>query len=89
MKTIRELRHQRGWSQSQLALRIEVHPQAVYLWESGRRMPQVQQVRKLGQLFGLCSDEITLLDPALRSRSRQGTTARSEDKSVVDDTQPA
>ncbi len=63
MKTIRALRQEREWSQFELAVRIGVHPQAIYLWESGRRVPQVPQLRKLGQLFGLCSDDIDLIDP--------------------------
>jgi transcriptional regulator with XRE-family HTH domain len=60
MKTIRALRQERGWTQFELALKVGVQPQAVYLWESGRRTPQVPQLRKLGQVFGLCSDEIDL-----------------------------
>jgi transcriptional regulator with XRE-family HTH domain len=60
MKTIRQLRQDQGWTQFELALRVGVQPQAVYLWESGRRLPQVPQLRKLGQLFGICSDEIAL-----------------------------
>ena len=60
MKTIRHLRQARGWTQFELALRVGVQPQAVYLWESGRRTPQVPQLRKLGAAFGLCSDEIEL-----------------------------
>lgn len=60
MKTIRELRQERGWTQYELAVKVGVHPQAVYLWESGRRTPQVPQLRKLGRLFGMCSDDIEL-----------------------------
>lgn len=60
MKTIRQLRQEQGWTQFELALRVGVQPQAVYLWESGRRMPQVPQLRALGQLFGICSDAIVL-----------------------------
>ena len=60
MKTIRELRQDRGWTQFELALKVGVQPQAVYLWESGRRTPHVPQLRKLGELFGMCSDEIAL-----------------------------
>src|SRR4051812_46632771 len=60
MKTIRALRQDQGWTQFELALRVGVQPQAVYLWESGRRVPQVPQMRKLGELFGICSDEIIL-----------------------------
>lgn len=59
--TIRALRQAQGWTQFELALKIGVQPQAVYLWESGRRIPQVAQLRKLGELFGLCSDEIDLV----------------------------
>jgi transcriptional regulator with XRE-family HTH domain len=61
VKTIRELRRARGWTQFALALRVGVQPTAVYLWESGRRTPQVPQLRKLGEAFGLCSDEIVLV----------------------------
>jgi DNA-binding XRE family transcriptional regulator len=64
MKTIRQLRREHGWTQYELAIRVGVHPQAVYLWESGRRTPQVPQLRKLGQIFGMCSDDIDLEDLA-------------------------
>jgi DNA-binding XRE family transcriptional regulator len=64
MKTIRQLRQDHGWTQFELALRVGVQPQTVYLWESGRRMPQVPQLRTLGRLFGICSDEILLEAPA-------------------------
>jgi transcriptional regulator with XRE-family HTH domain len=60
MKTIRQLRQERGWTQYELALQVGVQPQAVYLWESGRRMPQVPQLRRLGEVFALCSDLIDL-----------------------------
>ena len=84
MKTIRELRQERGWTQYELAVKVGVHPQAVYLWESGRRTPQVPQVRKLGRLFGMCSDEIELEHlsvPDSRGRpSRPRIIAQSEDR---------
>jgi DNA-binding XRE family transcriptional regulator len=60
MRTIREYRRERSWTQFQLALAIGVQPQTIYLWESGRRLPQVPQLRKLGEVFGVCSDEIVL-----------------------------
>lgn len=60
MHTIRRLRIQRGWTQYELAIQVGVQPQAVYLWESGRRSPQVAQMRKLGKLFEICSDDIVL-----------------------------
>lgn len=60
MKTIRALRQEHGWTQFELALMVGVQPQAVYFWESGRRTPQVPQLRKLGEIFGMCSDDIDL-----------------------------
>lgn len=66
MQTIRKLRQQQEWTQYELALKVGVQPQTIYLWESGRRTPQVAQMRELGQLFGLCSDEIEL-EPRVES----------------------
>jgi len=68
MNTIRALRQAQGWTQFELALKVGVQPQAVYLWESGRRTPQVLQLRRLGQVFGLCSDQIDL-EPASNKMS--------------------
>ena len=74
MKTIWELRRERGWTQFDLALAVGVQPQTVYLWESGRRQPKVAQMRKLGQVFGICSDEIDLMPAreSYRASSRDG-----------------
>src|SRR5215212_8905818 len=77
MKTIRALRQEQGWTQFELALRVGAQPQAVYLWESGRRTPQVPQLRKLGQLFGICSDEI-VLEPVSESSAVTGHRARAQ-----------
>lgn len=76
MKTIRALRLEQGWTQFELAMRVGVQPQAVYLWESGRRVPQVPQMRRLGQLFGICSDEISL-EPVADSPAAPGGRARA------------
>ncbi len=77
MKTIRELRHERGWTQFELALAVGVQPQTVYLWESGRRLPLVPQMRRLGQVFGLCSDEIAL-EPEAEPRRGAPHRARGD-----------
>lgn len=76
MKTIRALRQEQGWTQFELALRVGVQPQAVYLWESGRRMPQVPQLRRLGELFGICSDEI-ILEPIGEASTVTGHRTRA------------
>jgi DNA-binding XRE family transcriptional regulator len=88
MKTIRTLRQEQGWTQFELALRVGVQPQAVYLWESGRRVPQVPQMRRLGQLFGICSDEIilepvsdpsTVMEHQARARRHRGERTLGRD----------
>jgi DNA-binding XRE family transcriptional regulator len=64
VKTIRALRRERGWTQFELALMVGVQPQAIYLWETGRRTPLVPQLRKLGEIFEMCSDDIVLVQQA-------------------------
>ena len=76
MQTIRELRQARNWTQYELALKVGVQPQAVYLWERGQRLPQVVPMRKLGELFGLCSDEI-ILEPISEASTVTGHQARA------------
>ena len=68
MKSIRTLRLERGWTQIELAMKVGVQPQTVYFWESGRRMPLVPQLRRLGQLFEMCSDEIKLESQSLSAQ---------------------
>ena len=62
MKTIRQLRLERGWSQAELATRLEVTPHAVYMWERGRRVPRLMTMHKMEQLFGMNSDDIALIE---------------------------
>ena len=70
MKSLRTLRLERGWTQFELALKVGVQPQTIYLWESGRRTPQVPQMRRLGAVFGICSDHIDL-DPGQSNDATQ------------------
>jgi transcriptional regulator with XRE-family HTH domain len=63
MKTIRELREERGWSQYELAVKLGVHPSTVYEWERGRKMPKIPQFRKLAQVFSMPMEEIEILEP--------------------------
>jgi DNA-binding XRE family transcriptional regulator len=80
MKTIRELRCERGWTQFELAVAVGVQPQTIYLWESGRRLPQVPQMRKLGEVFGMCSDDIAL-EPLVNRRGAARAVTRDGEAS--------
>ncbi len=58
MKTIRELREERGWTQLDLANRLGVTPATVYNWERGKYEPKASQLRALARAFGVSMDEI-------------------------------
>jgi transcriptional regulator with XRE-family HTH domain len=62
MKTIRQLREDRGWTQVDLAVKIDVAPSTIYNWERGKFEPRVSQLRDLAEVFGVRMDEIELLD---------------------------
>jgi transcriptional regulator with XRE-family HTH domain len=62
MKTIRELRTELGLTQLEVAYRIGVTPLSVSNWERGVSAPTVAKLRKLAELFGVASDDITLVE---------------------------
>ena len=64
MKTIRQMREERGWTQVDLAHRIDVAPATIYTWERGKFEPRASQLRKLAEAFGVRMDEIALIEPA-------------------------
>jgi transcriptional regulator with XRE-family HTH domain len=60
MKTIRQLREERGESQGQLAMALGVAVDNVVEWEEGMASPSVTSVRALTEHFGVGEDEIDL-----------------------------
>ena len=58
MKTIRELREARGWTQLDLANQLGITPSAVYNWERGKHEPTATMLRKMARLFGVSMDDI-------------------------------
>jgi transcriptional regulator with XRE-family HTH domain len=60
MKTIRQLRDGKGWTQVELAHRIGVTPSTIYNWERGRFTPRVEQLRALAGVFGVRMDDVAL-----------------------------
>ena len=61
MKTIRQLREERGWTQLHLAVRLGVTPVTIYNWEQGRSQPRVAQFRQLARLFDVSMDDVALV----------------------------
>ncbi|MBE6673946.1 MAG: helix-turn-helix domain-containing protein [Ruminococcaceae bacterium] len=57
------LRKRKGWSQEQLAGKLEVSRQAVYKWEAGISQPEIDKLKKISKLFEISFNE--LLDDEL------------------------
>ena len=53
---IMKLRKQKGWSQEELALRLNVSRQSVSKWESMTSLPDLDKIIKLSELFGVSTD---------------------------------
>lgn len=60
MKTIPELRLERGWKQIDLAVKLGVALSTISNWETGSTEPSASQFRKLAELFGVSMDIIEL-----------------------------
>ncbi len=50
------LRKKNGWSQEELAEKMQVSRQAVSKWESAQAVPSLEKVLMLGSLFGVTTD---------------------------------
>lgn len=50
------LRKKNGWSQEELAEKINVSRQAVSKWESAQTVPDLEKILMLGALFGVTTD---------------------------------
>ena len=50
------LRRRFGWSQEELAERLDVSRQSVSKWESGASQPEIDRVVALSRVFGVSTD---------------------------------
>ena len=50
------LRKKNGWSQEELADKMNVSRQAVSKWESTQSIPDLEKILQLGTLFGVTTD---------------------------------
>lgn len=72
MKTIRELREERGWTQLELAVKVGVTPSTVWSWEKGRYEPRASQLRAIAETFGVSMDDIALALEREKPATRRG-----------------
>ena len=69
MKTIRQLREERGWSQRELARRVGVSNVAIWYWENGERVPGANQLRAVAATLSVSMDDIDFARPAIQETS--------------------
>ena len=55
---IRELRGNRGWSQAELAVRLDVSPQTINAIETGKYDPSLPLAFAIARLFGASIESI-------------------------------
>ena len=53
---IMTLRKKAGWSQEELAARLNVSRQSVSKWESAQSMPDIDKIVQLSSLFSVTTD---------------------------------
>ena len=61
-KTLKQLREESGLTQLEVAYKLGVTPQTVYMWESGRREPLAKIFVKLARLYNVSPFDIDLMD---------------------------
>lgn len=73
------LRMERGWSQAELARRLDVDRSRLSRWERGTHMPPIETLCELSELFGVTLDFLISGQTGLQqqmSRSQRKTAAR-------------
>lgn len=73
---LQELRKKAGYSQEQVAEQLGLSRQAVSKWESGQGKPEIDNVVKLMELYGVSADYILL---GIENRA---TTPATEKKKI-------
>lgn len=67
-KNLRQLRHEKEWSQKELAAHLRVSQSTVTQWENGHKFPDKPNIERLAEVFGI--SEIEVFAAALRSGKR-------------------
>lgn len=64
------LRKRNGWSQEELAFRLDVSRQAVSKWEMGDSVPDLDKILKMSEIFG-CTTDYLLKDESAPAESAE------------------
>lgn len=72
------LRKKQGWSQEDLAEKVDVTRQTISKWESRQTMPEVDKVIKLSKLYNLTMDELLYGEDKIETESIKSNTVIAE-----------
>ena len=78
---IRALRKKQGLTQEDLAIAVEVTPQAVSKWERGLSFPEIAHLPRLADCFG-CSVDALLRDPQKNDEAVEPTAGSCDAEGV-------
>ena len=81
-----ELRKRAGWSQEDLAEKLDVSRQSISKWESAQSVPDMNKIIKLSELFGVSTDYLLKdnleLEPAVQPEDSYGSEPYISTRSV-------
>ena len=77
-----DLRKKNGWSQEELAEKLDVSRQSISKWESAQSVPDMGRIVKLSQLFGVSTDYL-LKDELERPEPVESQTGESAARPVT------
>ena len=78
-ETLAKLRKEHGYTQEQLAEKLNVSRQAVARWEAGETAPDVYILQNICEIFGASADEMLNVAPA-EPKPQQPQTEEAEEK---------
>ena len=85
-KTIAELRKAKGWTQIELAERLNISDKAVSKWESETGYPEITMFPKLADLFGVSIDYLMTgkkVQPEIITMSKAELCAKNDDITLL------
>ena len=77
-----DLRKKNGWSQEDLAEKLEVSRQSISKWESAQSVPDMNRILKLSELFGVSTDYLLKDELGPETIAAQALPATDTDLSV-------
>ena len=81
---ITELRKKRGWSQEELAEKVDVTRQSVSKWESAQSTPDLDKILKLAEIFEVTTDELLKAEQRFEEEKPPEKNEKNEKKKICE-----